>query len=87
MTDTTIPQTINIKSMDAVVEIVREHKCEIIDYTDNQIRFRSTRETALIISVKCRYQLTDVYEHWLFKDGKRERSYWWMIFNLPESSE
>ena len=75
------------KHMDIIAEIVRKNGAEIIDYTDNQIRFRSTRETALIISVECRYQLTDVYEHWRFKDGKRERPYWLMIFNLPESSE
>ena len=92
MTDTTIPQTTNANAMEAIAEIVRKHNCEIIDYMDNQIRFRSTRETALVISVECRYeltdyQLTDVSEHWHFNDGKWEMPYWLMIFNLPESSE
>ena len=77
------------KPMDAIAEIVRKHEGEIIDYTENQIRFHGNGITwgVAIECYKRGYQIADVYQHWHYTDGKREWPYWLMIFNLPESSE
>ncbi len=87
MTQTT-PETATTRPMEAIAEIVRNH-AKIIDYTDNQIRFHGVKYH-WVVSAECKrrgYQPTDVYKHWHYTDGKRERPVFLMVFNLPESPE
>ncbi len=79
-------QATPIKSMDAIADILRKHKSEIINQSDNEISFYGIGGVGAANEISHRgYPLTDLYRHWSY--STRGRPKWLMIFNWSESAE